>query len=272
MPESRTTVERRHGWPSNGLWVILGLGLTVRLALALTATGTNDVAAFRILAEMLHSGGRLYLDSLAPAEPYNYPPPWAAIALAALNLSDHTGLPFIFWLQLPVIVADCGIAYMLYLMADARHRRANWAAAMYALNPLPVIIATWHGQFDAIPTLFTLLAIHVYQRQNPLPWAALCLGLGIAFKPFPVLVVPVFLLYIGRWRERIQFCALIIVPTLVLLLPFLLQDPGSVVRPIFGYAGFANHGWAMLLYQVDGILERRGLALPVGSFLEPVMN
>jgi hypothetical protein len=56
-----------------------------------------DTANYRNVAETLQYGGQLYIDT---GGIYPYPPLWSLIELAALLLSQHTGVPFVFLVKL----------------------------------------------------------------------------------------------------------------------------------------------------------------------------
>lgn len=63
----------------------------------------------------------------------------------------------------------------------------------YLFNPLVVLVsAMW--MFDAIPLLFLVGAIYCVRRDKPV-FARVSLGLGAAFKFFPLLTVPAFAVY-----------------------------------------------------------------------------
>jgi hypothetical protein len=218
----------------------------IRLGLAWTTVEVADVANYRRVAETLVSGGRLYSDTPAI---YPYPPFWALAEIAALWLSQHTFLPFAFGIELLPILADAGIVYLLYLFTRERPR-FGLAPALYTFNPLPILICAVHGQFDALPLFFTLLAVYLFERKKPYLLVALALLAAIALKPFPVLLLPFFLLRLKNWRIRIIFAGLIILPVLASLAPFFLQDFGAVSRELLGYSGYPDQGWLPLIWAV----------------------
>ena len=127
--------------------------------------------------------------------------------------------------------------------------RGRWAAALYALSPIAILISGHHGQFDALPTLFSVLAAGLMLGAAPRPWAAgLLLGLSIALKPSPALLVPVFMRSPGlRWPGRFAIGALAGVLVLAVTGPFLLVDAGSVYRNVIGYPGLNDQGLGGLL-------------------------
>ncbi|MHB1007490.1 MAG: hypothetical protein ACYC3S_17885 [Chloroflexota bacterium] len=77
--------------------------------------------------------------------------------------------------------------------------------------------------------------------------AALGLAAAVALKSFPILLLPVFLSRLPRWRERLGFSALVALPTGLLLAPFFVQDWRAVFAEVFGYAGVFSHGLAVIV-------------------------
>ncbi len=117
------------------------------------------------------------------------------------------------------------------------------AAFLYAVNPVALIVTCLHGQFDAIPIAFLLLAtfwLALYGRSTYSGWS---LALAIAVKGFPVLFVPLHAAYVRSKRERIKLIGSAMLPVLVLLLPFALLSPAALMRELFGYRGSALLGF-----------------------------
>lgn len=126
----------------------------------------------------------------------------AAISARLPELLAAPGLAW--WLtlyKLPLLAADLGIAATLASLGrDARQR---WRlAALWMLNPIPIVACYLFGQFDVLPALCVLLAWVAVVRGHP--WlAAVALGVGAGFKTYPLLLLLPFALIVGRsWLER----------------------------------------------------------------------
>src|SRR5262249_3848074 len=115
----------------------------------------------------------------------------------------------------------------------------GWA---YALHPVAVLIAGFHGQFDAVALLALLLALHALPRGR-CDASALALAAAIAVKPFPVLVLPFALAFLPSPGARVRYAALATVPVPLLLVPFAWADPGALRRELLAYGGIADFGW-----------------------------
>ena len=217
----------------------------LRLTFACVADETVDIRAHHKMARVYASGGQLYTDTAHI--PYVYPPPWWFVTHAADVLAQRFG-DFPFWIILPSLLADVGTVWLLALF---------WSpllAWLYALNPVALVITSLHGQFDPIPTFFSVLALVLFQRSRRTS-AALSLAGAIAVKSFPVLLVPLFMRRVSGWWNRIAFGCLAILPTMVLLLPHWLRDAHAVRTQAFGHTGVIDQGWLAFVRHSPGIFR-----------------
>lgn len=163
---------------------ILLIALAVRLVPAALIFGTEDVAAWHRCAEIMASGGNPYDVPLL----ISWPPMWPVCTWIALIASEATKWPFYFVVKLFPIGADLLLTALLLL-------ESREAAFAYALNPISIYVSAIHGNFDAIPTLFLTAAAMFASRQSldrRGTTAGVWLGLGAAFKTWPLLMVPAF--------------------------------------------------------------------------------
>ncbi len=235
--------------------------LLLALALRLLAIGLSD----RVVAdvERYQKVSRHLLDvSWNPYETrrlYPYPPPWAACEAAAGALARRCVLPFAVAIKLPVLAAELLIVALLAFAARAG-RIPNAAAWLYAAHPVAILIGAVHGQFDAIPLAFVLLALEALARGRR-DASALALAGAIATKSFPVLLLPFFAVQ-GRpgWRSALRYGLLATLPVALLLLPFALLDFAALRRELVAYSGIADFGWTGILRGVEwlwtGVLPR----------------
>ena len=215
-----------------------------------------DVARYeRVARHLLDVSANPY----ATERLYPYPPPWAAIEAAALGL-ERAGIgSFAVNVKLPVLAADLGIVALL-ARAAALGLAPPLAAWLYALHPVSLLITGAHGQFDAIPLGFLLLAVLLAERGRGAA-SALALGAGIAAKSFPVLALP-FLAFAGGagWRAALRYSALALAPGALLLLPFAVADAHALRRELFAYGGIADFGWTGVArgaeWLLTGVLPR----------------
>ena len=190
---------------------------------------------------------------------YPYPPPWAAAEAGALWLARRGVGSFAVNVKLPVLAAD--LLLVALLAALSRSGRASpFAPWLYAVHPVSVLVGVAHGQFDAIPLLFLLLAMEALARERR-DASALALAAAIAAKSFPVLALP-FLALEGRAspRSAARYALISLAPGALCLVPFLAADPEALRRELFSYGGIADFGWTGVLrgasWLATGVLPR----------------
>jgi len=205
---------------------------------------------------------------------YPYPPPWAAAEAAAEWLARRGVGSFPVNVKLPVLAADLLLVALLAAAAGAG-RASPLAPWLYAAHPVSLLVGGVHGQFDAFPLLFLLLATEALVRGRR-DASALALAAAIATKSFPVLALP-FLAFGTResWRAA-RYAALALGPVALLLLPFALADFGALRRELFAYGGIADFGWTGVLrgaeWLATGALPRSEARFwPVASLLSKAL-
>lgn len=206
---------------------------------------------------------------------YPYPPVWVWFEAGSEWLARRLPVSFPVLVKLPVLAADLAVVTLLARWSQRRGLGAV-PAWLYALHPVSILITGFHGQFDAIPLLFVLLAL-VWHEGGALDRSALALAAGIAIKSFPVLLLPFFLLAPGATpRGRLRFGVLAMGPVALLLVPFAMADWTALRRELFAYSGVADFGWIGLyrglLWLTTGVLRRSepqhwGALIPVGKVL-----
>ena len=86
--------------------------------------------------------------------------------------------------------------------------------------------------------------------------SALFLGVAIAIKPNPVMLIPLFLFYKNlNLKQRITYLILVLTPLALTLFPFLGQNPQLVLSRILSYSGVNDISYAAVLrsiwYQIN---------------------
>lgn len=235
------------------IFLILALGVLVRLFLAFS-TFHSDIEPFYFAGTVISKGNVLnfydYLGSLPKSEPilkiyptylFNYPP---VVYFSLGPLSYLFSLPFssgilhnfifdlpsmlgniqlnflLLALKIPYLAFDLLIGYLLYKLFDQPSHKI-WALGLWIFNPINLYATYMMGQFDIIPTFFSVLALFWAVKKENLYWASLAVGFGAAFKIYPVLfLIPIALLKTS-WFERLKLVVLGLLPYLISILPFL---------------------------------------------------
>src|SRR5262245_13583744 len=121
-------------------------------AIAVSARTTVDVKRYHRVAEHV-------LDvSWNPYEAprlYPYPPLWVWFEAGAGWL-ERQGVNFAVAIKTPVLIAELGIVALLFAWSAP-------AAWIYALHPVALLVAGFHGQFDSLMLLFVLASIRALE-------------------------------------------------------------------------------------------------------------
>ncbi|MCX7858676.1 MAG: DUF2029 domain-containing protein [Chloroflexus sp.] len=246
--------------PTIGQGAAVTLTITVALFVRLFANwllpvgAIYDIASYQIIGELVLANTDIYTSERAIFR-YPYLPLhmyWSAFALWWSNMS---GIDFVRLVRLLPIIADVAIVGVLLIAKPALPAFAQRfrIAFMYALNPLPVFVAAYHGQFDALPAVCLLVAA-IWLCDRP-TLSGLALGAGILAKSWPVLGVPVLLAQSRPWRHRITLLfGMLLVPLIgVIVYAWLFQaNPVRVVQTAMGYnrgIGIWGYTYAFRLWQ-----------------------
>lgn len=180
------------------LLVVIVLIPRILLITLTYGAGLVDIRNYEIVGDAVLEGRTAYELELRN---YPYPPPWMYVEAVSLGIARNTGISFDFVIKLPLVISDVVITYVVFLLLKRRNtpRSAFLWALTFALNPVAIMVSAGHGQFDSIVILFTLLSIYLIadhsEHDLKIPFAALLLGLGIALKLYPVLVLPILLIH-----------------------------------------------------------------------------
>ncbi len=167
--------------------------------------------------EELHRG----MSDLNARNYSNYPPVnQLFFALSAL-LGGGSILGSIVAMRLTLILADLGVLYFgrkLLSNMSQDHHMAFW----YFLNPLVIIELTGNLHFEGLMLFFFVWALYLVSR-NQWVWAAPVYALSIMVKLVPLMLLPIFLKYLGA-KKSTAFFLLVGLSFLLILLPFYSPD------------------------------------------------
>jgi hypothetical protein len=235
------------------------MAAVLKIAIALTSLGTNDVLAFYQFAKAVetHSLTWLYEHSIL----FNHPP-LVGYFLGALARLEHqsflqqNGLTFPFFLRLPGIMADFVVLLLVLSVARRypRLRPPRWALFLFAASPVSIMITGFHGNTDPILVLFLLLASIMAVDGRP----ALCglfLALACQVKIIPLLVLPIFFLF---WVERRRICRFLgwfLVSSIIFCLEPLLKAPVMFAKNVLAYGSFWGVWGVTYCLRITGLSE-----------------
>lgn len=266
------------------VWAALAAAAVAKLYLAATTAGTLDVAAYADYALKIRAlgGVGLYHDPGAYNNPFVYLP----LTIHALRLVDWlaaaTPLPFAFWLRLPCVLADAGSVLVVWkyfaLANDGANDSANDGAAeqsahaprsfnfapgsfapapwqfgsllVLALSPVSLVVSGYHGNTDSTMIFLALLSIFLVEGRRRVFAAGIVFGLALGLKVVPLVFVPALWFYLGGPRPRLRFFGAAAAAVVVTSLPYVLIEPLTIARAVFGYGSlYGSWGWSYLLAQ-----------------------
>ncbi len=195
----------------------------------------NDVTYQAHAALTVLNGGLLYRDV-----PYTYPPLYAYTEALAIAIFGNTSLGW----KATAQFYDVGSMVFIYLIASRISNRKNAliATVIYAFSPLPFFATSSFVSFDSTAAFWMLFSILLLLMKKPIP-SAVALGIGTAYKYFPLLLLPAALVYLSTKRQKIVFTAVSIGTVAIIQLPFILTEFTAwlnnvilyqVSRPAFG--------------------------------------
>lgn len=179
-------------------------------------------------------------------------------------------------IKLPFILGDLLLAFVTAALvrevlkddAEKAARRAAWVEKALLFNPFLLFISAAWGMFDAWIVLFLVASVLLVLRNRP-GWAGVCFALACLVKPFPVVLGPLFLGFVGTrlgWRRAAPlFVGAGAVAGLLLCLPFLLDAPrGFLQMTLLNHAQRPPQGFTLIGIPLafGWINDLTGLALP----------
>lgn len=197
------------------LWLFLVIGILIRVILAFS-TFHPDIQAFNLAGKIVASGNILDLyDFSSEKAVFNYPPLiyWFHGIFSLIPFSNYG------FVKLPYIVFDLLVAYIL-LKLFSQKDSALLAVSLWIFNPINLYATYMMGQFDIIPTFFTLLSFYFISKDK-LNLAALSLGGGIAFKLYPVFLLIPFLFLGKTFFDKFKLGILAVLPYVLSILPYI---------------------------------------------------
>jgi hypothetical protein len=226
------------------IWIIGAalVGLFLKLAIAYSTVGTNDVLTFYGFARSLSDHGLewTYRHRIS----FNHPP-LTAYYLCWIYKLDHlsrlreNGIAFPFLLRLPGIIADFVVVLLLLRVAssDARLRLSRWSLVLLALSPVSLMISGFHGNTDSVMAMFLVIASYLCLKEQA--WlCGLFFALSCQIKVIPLLFFPIFFFFWMHRRAIVPFLLPFVLTSVVLWWEPLLNFPTLFIKNVLSYGSF----------------------------------
>ena len=247
-------------WPRWPLILLIAALVRLPPALWLPVGAGFDIDSYRLVTDALLSGREVY-GAVAGRHPYL---PFQMYVMGAMaRLVATTGLPYVVAMKLPSILADVALTGLIYRAvvhsrpSDGRgHAWAAYLALLYALNPVSLLVSSYHGQFEAVTLLLLAGGWWLWEQRRPAASAA-AVGLAILNKTWPVLFLPVVIMRLGSWRARLGYTALALgIPVLVVVAYLMAYDadPAPMLGRALTHRGNAGYwGPSAVLVPAAGV-------------------
>ncbi|OQY67330.1 hypothetical protein B6D29_01925 [Microgenomates bacterium UTCPR1] len=240
---------------------ILFIGFLLRLGVILLSIGVKnyDLNSYYKVGELTTKGINIYPDVASLHHPYL--PFFLYLEAIAFWLSSILSLGYngtILIIKLFIAIFDLGCLYLIYLITS----RDLDKALLYAVSPIPILIFSFHGQFDAIPLFFILLSsFYLIKAKIKKKYRDICtyltFSIAVLSKTWPLILVTY---YIKRVK-RLSVAFIVIILPLLSVLAYLFvfkSDYMAITKTLIGYQG---------LWGVWGISKMIG---PIGYKFEKI--
>ena len=198
-------------------------------------------------------------------------PPLALLSFLLPGLLFHTTVAYSWAFAAELLLFDVLVLFLIADLASSLKISVRNSLAVYTLLILatgPILVC----RYDILPAMLVLLALWAFIKgRNNLAWAAT--ALGFAAKLYPVIIIPLFIIYQIKNRQYGQLLkggAVFLIVLLVLSLPWLIIDaPGFWQSLTYhferGLHSESTYGTVLLAGQVLGMTKVEG-ALTYGSW------
>ncbi|MDP9332298.1 MAG: glycosyltransferase family 39 protein [Actinomycetota bacterium] len=210
----------------------------VKLRLAATTAGTNDIIHWRLFAANVHRLGPTEIYSTHLPIPYNHPPLIGWFLVAVNAISSH-GPSLRFLIRVPASIADVATALLVFELVRVRRSltEATAAAAILAVSPVLIVISGFHGNTDPVFVMFILLSAYLVVRDRPF-WAGASAAIAVSIKLVPLVALPVIVAGLLRDRRRLIAATVGFLAALLPLWgPAILQQWAGFKQNVLDYKG-----------------------------------
>ena len=253
-PDSENAVSRT--WI--GIFVAVALAVfLLKTWLAFTTEGEPDISAWqdfllhiRECGVCVYQTGGLMIEPIGPRiTPFNHPPFVIHYLRVAGWISSAFHWDFAATFRVVTSCFDLGSAFLVYKLLKRTAVFTRIRYLLYLVAPATIIISGYHGNTDTLMIFFVLLAAFLIERPV---LAGLAFGLAISIKVVPIIFIAAFVFYLQS-RDRLRFLGAAAAIAVFLSLPFIVQDPVTIVKQVLGYGSFPGRwGWSRALFSQIG--------------------
>jgi hypothetical protein len=184
--------------------------------------------------------------------------PWVWSHLSSFYSNKELYL-HLFLFKLPYIFFDIAAAFLLSGLFEKENQKKA-AFILWMFNPVTIYATFMMGQFDILPTFFTILALYLMRRQR-YSWAMISLGIGASYKMYPLFFVIPAAFFAGRtFWEKLKYIILGFAPYILSIIPFI---PSAAFRQMVLF----NPKDQKMLYMIFKLTGAEGIYPFVGGLM-----
>lgn len=240
--------------------LIIGIliSLVIRIFLISQSRHVADIYLMYTMGATFLEGRNPYLS----LDFNSYPPLAIYLEAASMVISSNLHTSFVTIFKLWPNLADFILAFIIYkFLVKSKAKPVNAAlwSSFFLLNPVSIIISSSHGQIDSITNLFVVISVFIltfYKKRLYVYLSAIFLGIALAIKPNPAMLIPLFIFYKDiNLKQRIIYLILILSPLILTIFPFIGDNPKLVLFKMLSYSGVNDISFAAILrsiwYQIN---------------------
>lgn len=238
------------------LKVILLIAIAIRIIHLIISNGVSnfDIDAYGLIGKLTVQNHNIYPD---PADLYHPYFPVFLYLEGFANSLEQIYIPYVMTIKTFTILFDIGVVYFVYLLSN---KNAH-LSLLYSINPISILVTSFHGQFDSIPIFFTLLSFYLI-RENKEVLGIMLASFAIAIKTWPILfILPIIKII----NNKFNLIFLISVPTISIAIYSYLFNAHwlEIIKTIYRYRGVSgNYGLGYLaLTLFPGFIQKEYLVL-----------
>ncbi|HJY98697.1 MAG TPA: hypothetical protein VJ227_03215 [Patescibacteria group bacterium] len=152
------------------------------------------------------------------------------------NIGQFYNYPTLGWqlflFKLPYLFVDVASAFLLAGLFDDIKKK-KLAFALWMFNPVTIYATFMIGQLDILPVFFTILSCWLIKREKT-GWGLFSLGIGAAYKMYPLLLIPPAAFILGRnFWGKLKLILIGLLPYVLTIAPYL-GSKGFRAMVLFG--------------------------------------
>lgn len=175
---------------------------------------------------------------------YNYPLPWLLIITIVYYFTktlQFADFKFFYILKMVLLIFFESSIIILHNYLLKKVGNLNSSLAIFAFSVMPGMMNSFTpliwGQMDSIPTFFTLLSLLFFEKKR-YNSSAFSLGLAIATKYYPLIILPSYLIFIYKSKEGsnnavyskiARYFVIAVLPLLLVSVPPLIYDANAYI-------------------------------------------